>query len=133
MLSDSMVATAGYYFSDVRLASRIEDVQGSDLIINLISWRFGTEDKDTGYNFVGLPMLVASGDAYTTLYVEMQVSGPNIPLFIITESAKGTQHLNLALFPISRLSLSMTESSDLAAAAVSKKVFDQIIQNSSLP
>ena len=127
MLSGFLTAAARQNFRDARFVSSALDVQESDILVELTDWRFA--DEHTGYKFTGLPLLLASGIAYTGLDVEVKVTGRVISPFTIIESVKGTRDLPIALFPFSRVERSMTESSDLAAEAVAMKIFERITAN----
>jgi hypothetical protein len=124
MLSDFLTSAARQNFRDVRLVTSAPATQESDIVVELADWQFA--DEQTGYKFTGLPLLLASGVAYTGLDVKVKATGRAISPFTVIESAKGTRDLTIALFPFSRVERSMTESSDLAAKAVAAKVFERI-------
>lgn len=113
-------------FKDVRLVSSTKDAETSNICIELQTWNFG---KDTGCDFWGLPLLLANGKAWVSVDVDVEVSGPNVAPFRVSQSAKETLQLGLVLFPFSRVTRSMTEAADLSAASVSRKLMETIAKH----
>ncbi len=126
-LSQALVGACKNKFMDVKFMQEKRSAGEADIVIELMDWQFA--DKDTGYEFKGLPVLVAAGKGYTTLEAELEVTGPRFSTFRVQDIVRGTRDLGITLFPVSRLSRTMTEATDIAASSIAKNLVGRIVRD----
>lgn len=132
LITDNLIRLCQSKFSNVKFSNSHKNSTESDIIIDFRDWKFIEEAGANGYNFTGIPMLVASGEGHLTIQARVMVSGNGFNDFVINEKVKGINELDIAFFPISRLSRTMTETADITAAIIADKVLKRVMEHSQI-
>lgn len=125
--SDRHYVVVDPFQPELGLGTDPSDPDASDITIHMYMY----DVCDLGYEVRGFDYLIGEARAYMSVDVTAQVTG-NISSFWLRESTKGAGPANITLFPVARMSRSLTEEAERAAARLSGQIIDGILKNDSV-
>jgi len=128
MLAAELPAAAKQFFREVELVSSTDRAHDADVVIVPGEWVF---ERGTGWDLWGRPLVFGYGESFVSASLTFEVDLPKVEPFSMKERVdKVTFECGAVFCPVAQHRRIMTETSDLAVAAMAQKLMASLTQDS---